>query len=114
MARRSAGDERSPVPDRPIRWTSGCAAIAAAILLITVLSCSLGTIGLRGGAITPPRIDGAIGSLRLVGYSTWNGSCPPYTGCAPTQRNAYAIWLIWESGALNRSAYQLVDLEIAP
>ena len=96
-----------------MRWPSGCAAIAA-VLLISVVSCSLGAIGLHAGAITPPRMDSAIGSLRLVSYSTWNGSCPPYTGCAPTQRNAYVIWLIWESGTQNRSAYQLVDLEIAP
>ena len=113
MARRSAGDERSPVPDPTIRWPSGCAAIAAVLLIIGV-SCSLGAIGLHTGAITPLRMDSAIGSLRLVGYSTWNASCPPYTGCAPTQRNAYVIWLIWESGTQNRSTYQVVDLEIAP
>jgi hypothetical protein len=111
---RSASDgQRRETSERSSRWKSGCAGIVAAVLLITVLACALGTAGLWRRAIAPPRFDQSIGALRLVGYSTWNGSCPPYTGCAPTQRDAYVVWLIWGSGGQSKDTHQLVNQEIA-
>jgi len=113
-AKRSASYEPGLETDkRASRWQSGCAGIVAAILLIAAMSCALGAVGVWRGAIAPPWFNQSIGPLRLVGYSTWNGRCPPYTGCAPTQRDAYVVWLILGPGGQSQDSHQLVNQEIA-
>ena len=82
-------------------------------LLVATLACSLGVLGVWRGALAPPWFDQTIGMLRVVGYSTWNADCPPYTGCAPTRREAYVVWLVWESAGQSQGTYRLLSLPIA-
>jgi hypothetical protein len=87
--------------------------LIATCLLIPILACSLGVASVRWGALAPPWFDQTFGTLRVVGYNTWNADCPPYTGCAPTQHEAYVVWLMWESAGPGQGLYRLLNLPIA-
>src|SRR5690348_17183988 len=100
----------------PFYWTRGCVVLIAASLLIAVLACSVGAITVWRGAFSPPWFDQSLGSLRVVGYTTWNANCPPYTGCAPTLHEAYVVWLVTDRSAPLRpgkNIYRFVSLPIS-
>jgi hypothetical protein len=97
------------------QWKRGCVLLVAACLLAAILACSLGAAGIWRGVVSPPWFDLALGVVRVVGYSTWNASCPPYEGCAPTRNEAYVIWLVLrrsDGAGQNPDAYQLIGLPI--
>jgi hypothetical protein len=94
-------------------WKRGCAVLVATCLLIAAVACSLGVVGVRRGALSPSWFDQNVGTLRVVGYSTWNADCPPYVGCAPTQSESYVVWLMWESTGPSPGTYRLLNLPIA-
>jgi hypothetical protein len=88
--------------------------VAAALVLTLIAACALGVLAVQRGAVHPIGFDGRLGSLRLVGYSTWNANCPPFVGCEPTRREAYVIWLLRAppGAAGDRAPYRLLDLPI--
>jgi hypothetical protein len=77
------------------------------------VACPLGAVGVWWGALSPPWFDRSFGALHLVGYRTWNADCPPYAGCAPTRREAYVVWLLWEPAGHSERTYRLLNLPIA-
>ena len=96
-------------------WRRGCALLLAVSLILLIGACTLVGAAVQRGALAPPWFDRRIGILRLVGYSTWNASCRPYVGCAPTRREAYVIWLLVDRQAydtVSPSAYRFVSLPI--
>ena len=112
MDERETGDARSlGAPARAPRWKRGCAGLVAMCLLLSAaLACARGITGGWGSMRSPPWFDQSLGPLRLVGYSTWNAQCPPYVGCAPTQNEAYVVWLIWQPGGQSSDTYQLGNM----
>ena len=101
------------VPVRRQRWPRGCAMVLGALLIALIGACSLGTIVVQRGAIQPIWFDRSLGSLRLVGYSTWNANCPPFVGCEPTLHEAYVVWLIREQpDAGGSAARRLLNLPV--
>lgn len=87
--------------------------LAAACLLLPALACALGGAGVALGAIRAPWFDYPLGGSRLVGYSTWNARCEPFTGCAPTRDEAYVIWLLWDTGGPRPATFRVLSLPIA-
>lgn len=90
----------------------GGVVLGVTCLLVIFLACASVVLSVRWGAFAPPWFDQHFGMLRVVGYSTWNADCPPYTGCAPTRSEAYVIWLIWDS-AQPPDLYRLLKLPTA-
>jgi hypothetical protein len=64
------------------------------------------------GALALPWFDQTFFTFRFVGYSTWNADCPPYTGCAPTQHEAYVVWVLWDQPAPSQDARRLLIVPI--
>jgi hypothetical protein len=101
------------------RWKRGCAALVAACLLIAIVASALGAAGVWQGIVSPPWFDQTLGSLRVIGYRTWNANCQPYQGCAPTRNESYVVWLVVKRSDVagpRQSVYQFVRLpiELAP
>jgi len=86
--------------------------LVATCLLAAAMACALGVVGVWRGALAV-WFDQSLGMLHIVGYSTWNADCPPYTGCAPTRREAYVVWVLWGSAGQGQRAYRLLNLPIA-
>lgn len=79
---------------RSLIWRRGCAALLIAGCLVALALGASAAVVVRRGALAPPWFDRRLGPIHLVGYSTWNASCPPFVGCPPTRFEAYVIWLI--------------------
>jgi hypothetical protein len=97
------------------RWQRGCIVLSTACLIVAIVACPLGVVGVWRGILSPPWFDQTLGTRRVIGYHTWNASCPPYVGCAPTRRESYVIWLVVDqSGPAGQSkgAYRFLSLEI--
>jgi|SRR3954468_20663502 len=97
------------------RWQRGCVLLLAAVMLTALVGCSLGVLAVWRGALSPPWFDQPVGPLRVIGYSTWNANCRPFTGCDPTLHESYVVWLIFdrtEPIASSPHIYRLVHLPI--
>jgi hypothetical protein len=95
-----------------LRVRRGCVVLFAACLLAAALACLLGGVGVAQGRLKPIWFDHSLGAAHLVGYNTWNASCVPYTGCAPTRREAYVVWVVWRPGEPRSPALRLLSLPI--
>ena len=85
------------------------------MLLTALVGCPLGILAVWRGVMSPPRFDQLVGPLRVIGYSTWNANCPPFTGCDPTLHESYVIWLIFnraEPSGISKHVYRLARLPI--
>ncbi|MEP7189144.1 MAG: hypothetical protein ABI901_08150 [Roseiflexaceae bacterium] len=90
--------------------------LVAAVLLTALVGCPLGVLAVWRDALSPPWFDQLVGPLRLIGYSTWNANCPPFTGCDPTLHESYVVWLVFdqrEQIGLSQHIYRLVRLPIS-
>ena len=94
------------------RWP-GWALLVATQLVIVVLACPLAGLGVWRGALALPWFEQSLGGARLVGYSTWNAGCEPYSGCAPPRQESYVVWLVYETQPAGKRAYRLVRVPIA-
>jgi hypothetical protein len=96
-------------------WQRGCVVLFTALVFSMAVACPLGIVGIRRGVIAPGQIDQTLGSLRLVGYRTWNANCPPYSGCDPSLHESYVLWLVVRSpgsGQPISRAYRFLKLPI--
>ncbi|MEO7908006.1 MAG: hypothetical protein ABIV47_00015 [Roseiflexaceae bacterium] len=88
--------------------------LLAAIVLIALVGCPLGIVGVWRGAFSPPWFDQLVGPARIIGYSTWNANCPPFTGCDPTLHESYVIWLLLDYTEPSRSSQRIYRLARLP
>ena len=97
------------------RWQRGCVLLVTMVLLVALVGCPLGFVAVWRGAFSPPWFDQLVGPARIIGYSTWNANCPPFTGCDPTLHESYVIWLIFDRTkpfGLSQRSYRLMRLPI--
>lgn len=69
-------------------------------------------MSVRQGAFKPSWFDMRLGLVRLVGYTTWNANCPPFTGCDPTTHESYVVWLAVGPSIQTARIVRLVRLPI--
>jgi hypothetical protein len=81
-----------------LKWRQATLIIAIAVVTM-LLSCGLGDLAVRQGAIAPPDISVELGSMRVVGITSNLSECPRLLvpGClglksAPVRR-IYTLWL---------------------
>jgi hypothetical protein len=73
--------------------------IAAVGCLILALSCGLGTVAVRQGAVMPPKLNLQLGSVRVVGITSNSPDCTRLLIPGCTQLNQiptvhiYTLWL---------------------
>ena len=91
------------------RLKLGCA-LAAVLCTLLLMSCVLARSVIQRRAVSPPEINLALGSVRLVAYVTNRPNCPPYGGRKPpvaaicasdsifSPAQAYTIWLLLPGG----------------
>lgn len=89
---------------RRLGWQRGCALAIGMGLAALLMAGLLAGASVRRGMLVPPWFDRRFGSLRIVGYTTWNASCPPYVGCPPTRFEAYVVWLLVQPQSSNTPA----------
>jgi hypothetical protein len=94
--------------------------LAAAAALALLLACGLLGAGVRAGALTPPNVDVALGSGRLIARTSVIPPCSQLIGpdCIGTRarvRRLYTVWLFirtergtWE----NPEVRQLLSLPL--
>lgn len=93
-------------------WRRGCIALVAAGILALVLGCGTLALGLRQGAVAPRWFDTRLGMMRLLGFTTWNPNCRPYTGCDPTLSEWYVVWVVVERSGNAPQSLRVLRLPI--
>ncbi len=80
------------------RWRRMGVALMAALFICAITACVMAGIALPKRGVAVFTVDQQFGSTRVVGYATWNAYCPPFTGCEPTTKQSYVVWMIEEQG----------------
>ncbi len=78
------------------QWRIGCVGAITTCVISLVVVCLGLSFGVQHGAIGAPAIDQHFGRVHIVSYLTWNARCPPFTGCEPTRRQSYVVWIVTE------------------
>ncbi len=84
------------MPDH--QWRHSWVALMAVLVICAVVACVVTGVAVQRRGITAFAVDQEIGSVRVLGYATWNRNCPPFTGCEPTSKQSYVVWVIEEQG----------------
>ncbi len=96
------------------RWRRMDIGLMAALVICALTACVVVSLVVprRGGAAFA--VDQHIGSARVLGYATWNADCPPFTGCEPTSKQSYVVWVIEAHGGVGdvRNSRRLVAVPL--
>lgn len=113
-----------PTPERHSRWQRGCMLMAGVALAGMIALCSMGSVGIRSGAIRPPWLIRDLGPVRLVSIETFTPQCATAFPCGrplnimdPELPRYYVVWIVvrWPSMAgAHVSAYRLLAQPIDP
>lgn len=68
--------------------------LMAALVMCAVTACMLTGIAVQQRGVAGLRFDQQFGSVRIIGYTTWNAHCPPFTGCEATTKQSYVVWVM--------------------
>lgn len=70
----------------------------AALGMCAVTACMVIGMAVQQRGMAALGVDYQFGSVRVIGYTTWNAHCPPFTGCEPTTKPSYVVWVSEEGG----------------